>query len=257
MKKQWIGVVSIHLDIYLQPKSQKQLILPIHYNYLIQSAIYHSIDDKLAKFLHEQGYTTNNRKFKMFSFSILQGNYRMEKEYKTIRFEGEVKLTVTSPVEDFCQTLVNILLTRGSIRLGSKDVEVIKVYTRKELVEKENIKLRTLSPIVLYSTMFRLDGRKYTVYFEPGDPDYVRLLNDNLKKKYKAFWGMEPPAEDIKVISLGWQKMRIINYKGTTIKGYSGKLKLMGPVPLLQLAVDGGLGGKNSQGFGCVELVKG
>ncbi len=53
------------------------------------------------------------------------------------------------------------------------------------------------------------------------------------------------------------QRMKIINYKDTIIKGYTGKLRLSGPKELLQLAVDGGIGSKNSQGFGCVEVIDG
>jgi len=48
----------------------------------------------------------------------------------------------------------------------------------------------------------------------------------------------------------------LINYKNTIIKGYSGKMVVTGPIELLQMAVDAGLGSKNGQGFGCVELCE-
>lgn len=191
----------------------------------------------------------------MYSFSLLRGQYAIEKKYNSIKFTHEIQLIVSSPVDDFCQSLVNILLRRGYMRLGEVDVVVKKVYAKKFKVEKEEVPVRTLSPVVLYSTLLRPDGRKYTCYFQPGEPDYDRLLNSNLQKKYRAFYGTEPPAREVRAKALGRQKMSIISYKGTVIKGYSGKLLLTGPVPLLQLAVDGGLGGKNAQGFGCVEIV--
>lgn len=235
--------------------TEGKLSLPIHYNHLVQGAIYHSVDSDLAKFLHDKGYVNGQRSFKMFSFSLLRGAYQLNKCQKTISFSGLVKLIITSPLDEFCQSLVNILLTRGNMRLGSKEMEVEKVFARKLLVEKEDIVARTISPVVLYSTLLRPEGRKYTVYFQPGDPDYNRLLNDNLRKKYQAFYGIEPPLGKVEARAIGLQKMSIIDYKGTVIKGYSGKLHLTGPVPLLQLAVDGGLGGKNSQGFGCLEFT--
>lgn len=197
------------------------------------------------------------RTFRMFSFSLLQGLYQMDKENKTICFKGEIKLTVTSPLEEFCQSLVNILLTEGSMRFGPQEVRIEKVQARQLLIDKQEVTVKTLSPVVLYSTLLRPDGRKYTAYFQPGESDYVRLASENLQKKYLAFYGKEPPAGEVKVIPLGLQKMRIINYKDTVIKGYTGKLRLTGPIPLLQLAVDGGLGSKNSQGFGCVEVLTG
>ena len=52
--------------------------LPIHYNYLIQSLIYHSLDEEFAEFLHDQGYEVEKRKFKLFNFSRLLGQYEMK-----------------------------------------------------------------------------------------------------------------------------------------------------------------------------------
>jgi CRISPR-associated endoribonuclease Cas6 len=193
----------------------------------------------------------------MFAFSLLRGKFRINKEDKTITFEDELQLTLSSPLDDFCQSLANTLLGRGFVKLGSTDVPVEKVFARQFKVEKEEVELKTLSPVVLYSTLLKPDGSKYTCYFQPGELDYARLLNNNLKKKFKAFYGTEPPEEEVEVRPLGRQHMHLVNYKGTIIKGYSGRLNLSGPVELLQLAVDCGLGGKNAQGFGCVEVLGG
>lgn len=245
---------TIHLEISI--KSQRELVvLPIHYNYLVQSAIYNSIDSDLAHFLHEKGYVDGSRSFKLFSFSLLQGTYQMNRAKKTIAFERDINLTVSSPLPDFCQSLLNILLTRGCLYLGARELEIERINVRQFHVKENQVSVRTLSPTALYSTLFRPDGRKYTAYFQPGEPDYSRLFNENLHKKYRAFFGLEGPTGKVVVRSLGLQKLRIINYKDTVIKAYSGKLFLKGPKELLQLAIDGGIGSKNSQGFGCVEML--
>jgi len=233
------------------------VVLPIHYNHIVQAALYSSIDSELAAFLHEKGHLDGKRTFKMFAFSLLRGPYAIDNKHNSIKFTGEIRLTVSSPAEEFCQSLANTLLTRGNIRLGEAELAVEKVYAQQFKVAKEEVFLRTLSPVVLYSTLLRPDGRKYTCYFQPGEPDYDKLLNSNLQKKYRALFRTEPPAGEVRAKALGRQRMSIINYKGTIIKGYSGKLLLTGPIPLLQIAVDGGLGGKNAQGFGCVEMVAG
>lgn len=243
----------IYLEIEMLHK-KGELKLPIHYNYIVQSAIYNSINQELAEFLHQRGYMAQNIIFKLFTFSRLTGQFKLNKNVGTISFINEVKLVISSPVADFCQSLVNTLLTRGMIKFGSTEMEVIKVFAKKTMVEKEQVKLDTLSPVVIYSTLLRPDGRKYTCYFQPGEPDYNLLLTNNLRKKYQAFNGNEPPAGEVKVKSLGKQKMHLINYKGIVIKGYSGKMLLTGPKELLQLGVDSGLGSKNSQGFGCVRV---
>jgi len=209
----------------------------------------------MASFLHEKGFLDGKRIYKMFAFSLLQGLFAIDKKCNSIKFTSEIKLTVSSPMDEFFQSLVNTLLSKRYIKLGEAELTVEKVYAQKFKVEKEEVSIRTLSPVVLYSTLLRPDGRKYTCYFQPSESDYDKLLNSNLQKKYRAFYGTEPPAGEVRAKALGRQRMSIINYKGTIIKGYSGKLLLTGPVPLLQLAVDGGLGGKNAQGFGCVEIV--
>lgn len=227
--------------------------LPIHYNHIVQAAIYNSIDDELAAFLHNKGYTFEKRSFKMFSFSQLRGQYILDKNIGKINFRNEVNLTVTSPLDEFCQSLVNVLLSRGFMRLGSSEVQMEKVYAEKLRIQGESAKIMVLSPVVFYSTLLRPDGRKYTCYYQPGDPDYNELLDKNLRKKFQSFYGDEPPAGKVSAVPLGNQRMHIVNYRNTIIKGYSGKLALSGPQPLLQLAVDAGLGGKNSQGFGCIK----
>ena len=251
-----LGVRTIHLTIFLKPV-EEFIVLPIQYNHIVQAAIYNSIDAKLAAFLHEKGFVDGNRSFKLFAVSLLRGEFQIHKETSSISFKNAIQLTVSSPVDDFCQSLTNFLLKRGFIRLGNYEVPIEKLHARKLVVEKEEVCLKTLSPVVLYSTLLRPDGRKYTCYFQPGEPDYTRLLNSNLQNKFKAFYGNEPPEALVEVKALGRQRMHIVNYKGTIIKGYSGRLRLSGPIPLLQLAVDSGLGGKNAQGFGCVEIVEG
>ena len=60
-------VIYIHIDIKLTTDND-EIVLPIHYNYIVQSAIYNSISDELADFLHNTGYSTEKRTFKLFLF---------------------------------------------------------------------------------------------------------------------------------------------------------------------------------------------
>ncbi|MBC7262393.1 MAG: CRISPR-associated endoribonuclease Cas6, partial [Chloroflexi bacterium] len=48
----------------------------------------------------------------------------------------------------------------------------------------------------------------------------------------------------------------IVLFKGTVIKGWTGLYELNLPEPYFSLAYDAGLGAKNPQGFGMVEVVK-
>ena len=53
--------------------------LPINYNYLLASAIYQFLrlsDPEYARFLHEDGYITGSKRFKLFTFSQLMARKR-------------------------------------------------------------------------------------------------------------------------------------------------------------------------------------
>lgn len=244
------------MHIFFSLKSYGMLEIPLQYNHIVQAAIYNAIEPELAAFLHEKGYQSGNRIFKLFVFSRLMGRFDISKEKNMISFNEGIKLIISSPVDEFCQSVANGLLTKGCIRLGNNDVEVEKMMVQQLKVEAEQVVLRTLSPVVAYSTFLRPDGRKYTCYFQPGEPDFDPLIENNLRRKYQAFFGKEAPAGVVKVRRLGQVRQHVMSYKGTVVKGCSGRLAVTGPVELLQMAVDAGIGSKNSQGFGCVEIVE-
>jgi len=244
------------VHIYLSLHTNNGIEIPLQYNHLVQGVIYNSIEPELAAFLHEKGYVSGSRKFKLFSFSRLLGKYQIDKEKGIIRFTDDIQLILSSPIDEFCQSIANGILTKGQIRIGNNEVEVQKMMVQQYKVDKPEVKVRMLSPVVVYSTLLRPDGRKYTCYFQPGEPDYDRLVENNLRKKYQAFYRKEASDGEVKVRRLGRIKLNVLNYKNTVIKGYSGKLLLTGPKELLQMAVDAGIGSKNSQGFGCLEVME-
>jgi CRISPR-associated endoribonuclease Cas6 len=54
---------------------------------------------------------------------------------------------------------------------------------------------------------------------------------------------------------VGKQDLRILKYRETVIKAWTGIYELDLPEPFFLLAYESGLGSKNSQGFGMVEAV--
>ena len=71
-------MIKIHIDITLK-LPENGITLPIHYNYLMQAAIYKSINDELADFLHSEGYISENGFLDFFLFKIerqIQYQYR-------------------------------------------------------------------------------------------------------------------------------------------------------------------------------------
>jgi CRISPR-associated endoribonuclease Cas6 len=232
-----------------------EIRLPVHYNYWLQGLIYQSLDAEFAAFLHDHGFKGGGRVFKLFTFSRLLGEYKMEGP--EIRFPDKVTLIVASPVDQFCQSLLNGLISRDKIQLGQATLKVGGIRVDKPEVTGDTLKIKLLSPVVAYSTLLKPDGQKYTCYFQPGEKEFTRVTGENLRKKFQALYNREPPEGEIAVKALKQPRLHILEYKGMVVKGYSGLLELKGPGELLQVVLDAGLGSKNSMGFGCVEKSEG
>lgn len=242
------------MQIKLSFSSDKDIILPIHYNSLIQGFIYNNIDRKLAGFLHEYGYITNGRSFKLFSFSNILN--KGIKEEDNLNFGRKIEFIVSSPLEYFCRSIANFMLQKENLYLGKNTIKTEQIQIFNNKIEKDEVVIETLSPIVAYSTFFRPDGRKYTCYFMPGETDFDRIITENLVKKYRVLNSDHLVHENnLSFIPIGQPRQNLVYYKDTIIKGASGRFLVKGDSRLLQVGIDSGFGSKNSQGFGCVAIV--
>ena len=99
---------ELKMHICIEMVGQKDIVLPIHYNHVIQgfiysmidrepirdieydgskgSFIYSMIDRELSGFLHNKGYG-DGRKFKLFCFSNIIGKSRIDGESGSIVFK--------------------------------------------------------------------------------------------------------------------------------------------------------------------------
>lgn len=59
----------------------------------------------------------------------------------------------------------------------------------------------------------------------------------------------------ISIKPIGNCRQQLVKYKDFVIKGAVGKFLIKGDKRLLQMGLDAGFGGKNSQGFGCVSIL--
>lgn len=249
----------MHLFLTLAAE-EREFQLPVHYNRYIQAALYQVQDPDFSDFLHNVGFQYGDRQFRLFTFSRLLGRYRLLRDEGIIRFSGPVQLVVSSPVIPFCQAVMNTILREDGLRLGPVNFHVVQMATEQQTAESDSIVVETLSPVTVYSTLYRPDGRKYTQYFHPREKDFQELVNQNLRRKLQLIRGSEALDEVDKhpcfeIEPLREPKMHLVMYKGTVIKGYSGRFRLTGHPALLDTALDAGVGVKGSQGFGCVRKV--
>lgn len=238
------------MKIKVTLKSDSDIVLPIGYNRHVQGFIYENIDRNLACFLHDEGYIHNGRKFKLFSFSNLFGEYEVNDNL--IKFKDKVSLVVTSPVDEFCKSISNELIMSGGLVLGRNklkldNIELVRIESQDSMI------ISTLSPIVAYSTLGLEDSKKYTKYFRASEAEFERIVKENLLKKYKVLYGRSLENAALKIEPLGATKQKFIYYKNFLIKGETGKFKIIGNKELIKIGLEAGFGSKNSQGFGCVE----
>lgn len=237
---------------------EDRLTLPIHYNHIIQGFIYNNISDKaFRKFLHDEGYKYEKRNFKLFTFSRIFGQFNFNKEDSTITFTSPVKLIVSSVLDDFVNDFASTLIKKDDLFLNKTNIKFSKIEVDKCKIESDSVVISMLSPMVTYSTI-EIHGKKKTVYHKPGDGVFSNLVYENLKKKYKSFYGKELEDCDFRVKPLWEDRMKLISakYRGFIIKGWLGEYQLVGSPEIIKIAYDTGLGSKNAQGFGCFEIKK-
>ncbi|MCX7661646.1 MAG: CRISPR-associated endoribonuclease Cas6 [Candidatus Omnitrophica bacterium] len=251
----------MRLEIVLN--SQEKIKLPYSYNHLLQGFIYTLFDSALRKFLHNQGFLYEKRKFKFFCFSRLFG--RFEKQDDTISFIPPVRFFLSSPKGEILQSLVEGLIKREELFLGRNKVflETIKILPKLSFDNETIIKM--LSPITIYSTLKEDRGSKKTHYYSPYEERFSDLIKENLRKKYTALFNEEIKDIDFNIMPFKvsnsdqkvilYKKQKTNQAKPTVIKAWMGLYKIQGDPRLIELSYDCGLGAKNSQGFGMWERI--
>lgn len=245
----------MHLTLTLSV-SGDGLRLPTQYNYWIQSAIYNILHPEYAGRLHDEGYSGGGRIFRLFTFSRLMGSYRLDRQSGTISFAGPVRLVIASPMAEFCEQVASVLVKEGRLKLGSQRVEVEKVEAASPRVTSSTVEVSALSPITVYSTCDKPDGKKYTCYFDPRERPFSDQVHENLTRKWEAIHGEPYYGETTMIEPLGKTRQHILRYKGTVIKAWSGRFRLQGDPALMQVGIDAGFGAKNAQGFGLCTLLE-
>lgn len=239
---------------------REEFTVPLTYNEFVQAAIYNMLPPDFSSFLHNTGYIFAKRVFRFFTFSRLLGRYELLRDRGCIRFRGPVRLVVVSPLQEMVDAIHGRLLREGTLRLGVEMLELTEVASAVQTVEDSHLWVHTLSPITVYSTMLRPDGRKYTVYFDPHESAFSEAIRENLRRKLMVARDalgatVDVPLDplDFEILPVGRIQKSVVTYKGVSVQAFSGRFQLQGPPAILSWALEFGLGSKNSQGFGCIE----
>lgn len=237
-------IVNINLE--------EPLVLPLNYNHIVQAIIYRtlSVIPEYADFIHDVGYTTENRSFKMFHFGQLMGEYRIERH--NIIFDHFVSLEIRSPQPLFINILRESFAQNG-ITFGGKVYEDISLEMYDYTVEEEELLIEMKSPLTVYSSD-PVSGRTY--YFEPMESGFAEMIDENFKRKYEAYYGIRPFSSVEVKLKEGYRPRKIVTkYQGIYVNAWLGQYCLKGERKYLDFLYQTGLGAKNAQGFGMFGIL--
>lgn len=224
--------------------------LPVNYQHILQSVIYDALgreQDYLTK-LHDKGYQSGKRVYRLFQFSRLCGKYRIED--KRIFFEDEVSFEVRSVDSHLIVLLAEFFKTNG-VRFGEECFPVKDIRIADRQVEAEELRIWMKTPVTVHTTDC-ISGK--TCFVRPDSERFAELVNDNFKRKYKAYTGIEPQEGiTLETISFRERDKLVTKYKGFYISGWYGIYRLKGRRKYLDFLYQTGLGARNAQGFGMFE----
>ncbi len=225
-----------------------QFSLPVNYNYLLQSMIYNLLDnkEKLSRKIHETGYQIEDKHFKLFTFSLLRGQYKIHG--KRIEFLDKVRFEIRTVDKNILLTIVESLLNLETLRIGQNLVKILNVKIGEKKLTGTSYKIRMISPLVVRST--DADTKK-TLYYNPFDTEFKSRIMENFERKYQAYYHKVPTGRfDIEPINYSLKNKFVTKYKDFLITGWRGEFEIRGDAEVLDFLYQVGLGEKNSMGFG-------
>jgi CRISPR-associated endoribonuclease Cas6 len=246
------------MRVTLEFTGDKNLYLPLQYNHIVQGFIYNQMTDSdFSEFLHDEGFKYGERRFKLFTFSRLEGEFRIIKRENKIVIKPPFRLTISSPIDEFIFDISKNMFRKDFCSFDNQRFQLNSLNIANPPIFKDKTRIKFLSPVVMYTTIEE-KGLKYTYYYSPWDEKFSALLLNNLLKKYELIYGEKPKNPYFKLHPL-WDEdnryRKIMKYKNSVVKGWMGIYDVECSPDLLETAYYTGLGSKNPQGFGCFEII--
>ena len=238
------------------------ITLPINYNHLLVGAIYRFLAEsnpEYADFLHDEGYRTAQKRFKLFTFSQLMAE-RRRITGEQIHFRSTLAWSVSSPIEQFLSHFADTLLIRGRLSVGQHQLKIIDVNIPRTPNFQSEMQFRCLSPIVMSAVRERA-GQRRTHYCLPDDPQLSELIRRNLIRKHEAILGRALQNDTLSfrfdesyIRRKQGRVTRLVDFNNIKVRGIMCPFHVSGSRALLQVGYECGFGDKNSAGFGMVEV---
>lgn len=239
---------------------EDKVLLPYAHFSTLQGVVYAltSFDPELSAAIHDKKQDSKAA-IKLFCFSDLIGPYENRREEKLRVFEEPFGFEVRSADDKLIETIEKRVAADNTLFIGSSRCGVTGFETgRRRFIESRAV-FSMNTPITVYRTE---DG--FRRYYAPDEPEFLELIENNLRHKYFDVFGEEYTGEfKFKCLRKGrnvetWyvkrsdrdpsEKIRI------KIRGWLGRYLLCAEPGMIETAYFCGVGGNNSQGFGFGEV---
>lgn len=247
-------------------------LITFNYHYPLSAAIYKIIsrtDESYATFLHEKGYQHGAKTFKLFTFSDLKTAFTIKGDQLIMR-TNTATLTVCFHVPDAAENFIKGLFIDQQIEIAdtkSKATFIVQQVTTEKLpvlADSKAMLFQPMSPVVVG----RKNERGNYDYVSPEDADFIHLVTTNLVEKYASITQLQ--SEELQllkqtvIIEPVYFKLpprhRLLTIKAgtdaeTKVRGYDKfRLRINAPAPIIQIALNAGIGMHNAMGMGSLEV---
>lgn len=242
----------MRLKLLLETKGPT--LIPWDYRAQLIGTVYKVLslaDPAYTHWLHTEGFKREKKVYRLFVFSdLIPRHFLAQKEglYVSEWITWELASPDTRFVEKFREGLKK---NANEIKLLGNTFEVVDILQTEFPSFSGSLLFRTISPIVV--STFNPEFSQHPIYLEPDQPEFTIALERNLIAKWEAFYGRNWKRErpGIRV----WEpQKKLITVFNINVKAWHLKVQIWGPEELVRFAYNAGLGEKNSQGFGMLEV---
>ncbi len=231
--------------VYMRASNRSEF--SINYQHALSSALYHFIEEAnpdLSSELHHSG------SFKFFNFSYLRVPKAAIKGDRIELLPGSRASFYFSSVDSrILESTISGMLTTGELGLLGQSFEIERIEIAETPVFKGKVRFRSLSPIYID------DGNSPRRDLMATDEKWKERLVENTQKKYSMYRGKETKI-DFKIGEIFSFRSKRVNIAGNWWRGSMAVFDAEGDPEVLRFLWDTGIGSRNSQGMGCLEVER-
>ncbi len=243
------------MRLRVQFTAEGPVLLPWNYPELLMGLFYRWMragNYRLSRLLHDEGLRAQGHQYKPYTFSWLRGQYG-QAEPTGIQLSPPLIWYVSSPIRNLMEALTQGIWRQPQVHLGRVPLTVVSVEVVPTITPlRQPIRIVTLSPIVASTVQADAAGNREKIFLGPEDPQFSRVIRENLYRKARALQVEVPEAE---VLFLPVQvRSRLVRLHQAIIRAWEGEFLFEGPTKLFQVGYQAGFGERNGQGFGMVQI---